>query len=163
MRLPEDGDLLLGSSVECRKQVHRSADQRPVSYIIAYTFMTQTNLRNGEKLLSRDSEAFENIRRLNRDLLVASFADMDDGVTSALTQAREHVLLALRRAMRSCNTPFPATVEELPVIEFKARVVEAQRQFEPLFDSLTSSRPVEAGVMPSKLNGRRKKVHYGCF
>jgi hypothetical protein len=108
------------------------------------------------------SEAFENIRQINRDLLVASLADIEDEAALALESARKHVLVALaltRPKWSAANR----RIEELPLSQFAALNMRAQHKFEPLL--LILERPGQSGdrVMPSKLNGRRNRRHYGCL
>ena len=115
----------------------------------------------GEERPDRDSEAFENIRQINRELFVASMADIDEQAASDLQHARRYVLAALE-LIRSSKLAVRVPVEELPVDEFAALLARRQAKFDPLFRVVQPS-PPKGELMPSKLNGRRNRRHYGCF
>lgn len=115
----------------------------------------------GEERSDRDSEAFENIRQINRELFVASMADIDEQAASDLQHARRYVLAALE-LIRPRKLAVGVPVEHLPVDEFAALLARRQAKFDPLFRVVQSS-PPKGAAMPPKLNGRRNRRHYGCF
>jgi hypothetical protein len=104
--------------------------------------------------LSRTSD------RSTASLLVASMADIDEQAASDLQHARRYVLAALELIRPKLAVCVP--VEELPVNEFAVLVARRQAKFDPLFRVLQPLPPKDA-LMPSKLNGRRNRRHYGCF
>ena len=87
-----------------------------------------------EALPALQTEAFENIKSINRALLVAAGGDIPEKAAVALDDARDLVLHALRCFQsEACGRPH---VEELPVVRFKALAEQAQSKFDPLFESL---------------------------
>ncbi len=122
--------------------------------------MTKTDNTFGEERPHQQCEAFENLRQINRELLVASMAEIPEKAAGALQTARENVLSAIREiAQRQPTHASPP--EEWPVKPFRARLEEAGRKFEPLFAALTRRHAPER--LPSKLNRRRNRRSYGCL
>ena len=124
--------------------------------------MRKNNYGNGEEPRDPRAEAFENIQQINRELLVASLAEIPDEAAAALERAREYVLVAVALSRTNDSHPLRSP-EELPVSEYKALRSVAERKFEPLFEVLRFPEPRRCELMPSKLDGRRKRRHYGCF
>jgi len=116
----------------------------------------------GEEPRDPRSEAFENLQQINRELLVASLAEIPVEAAAALEPAREYVLVAVA-LKRPNGSPARCCPEELPVSEHEALRSLAALKFEPLFEVLRFPEPRRCELMPSKLNGRRNRRHYGCL
>lgn len=115
----------------------------------------------GEPLSARQAEAVDNIKSINRELLVAAAADIPDRAATALDAARDFVLAALDHLFVAPDRCLP--VEEMSVRYFKARSEQAQSKFAPLFEPVRSSCLPKSVPMPSKLNGQRKHRSIGCL
>ena len=115
----------------------------------------------GEPSSSKQDEAVENIRSINRQLLVAAAADISEESACELDSARARVLAALHhfpKLRRDCR------VEEIPVHCFKARIEQSKAKFALLFAPIVRTRELEpAPRYGSKLNGRCKSARVGCF
>jgi hypothetical protein len=115
----------------------------------------------GEPLPARQAEAIDNIKSINRELLVAAGADIPDRAAAALDAARDFVLAALHHLLVAPDRCLP--VEEMPVRYFKALIEQEQSQFAPLFEPVRSPCLPKSVPMPSKLNGQRKHRSIGCL
>jgi hypothetical protein len=114
----------------------------------------------GELLLAARAEAIENVRFINRQLLVAAGAEIPAQAGEALDAARELVLCALR-ALEPNDLQVQVPADELSVAEFKAVTQRKQNSFQALFPLMAPGRRLQS--LPSKLNGRRKRRDIGCF
>ena len=117
----------------------------------------------GEAVQTAHSEALENVKSINRELLVAAGADIPAQAARLLNEARELVLIAVR-ALQSNTRASRVPVVELPVALFKAAAERAERKFDVLFRPILVRLAVPTpGPLPSKLNGRRKRQSLGCL
>jgi hypothetical protein len=117
----------------------------------------------GEAVQTAHSEALENIKSINRELLVAAGANIPAQAGQALNEARDLVLIAVH-ALQSNNRASRVPVEELPVALFKAAAELAERKFDVLFRPILVRLAVpKPGPLPSKLNGRRRRQSLGCL
>jgi hypothetical protein len=123
--------------------------------------MTKDAYPFGEPLPVRQAEAVDNIKLINRELLVAAAADIPDRAAAALDAARLLVLEALHHLLLEPDRYL--VVEEIPVHHFKALIDQAHSRFDLLFESACSACPPKSVPMPSKLNGRRKYPSIGCL
>jgi hypothetical protein len=117
---------------------------------------------NGEVFRKADSELFENIQQINRDLLVAAGAELPGPAALALDQARSLALFALN-TMRPEYFRSSRRAEELPISEFKALSIKRQKEFAAALNLLEELATYELRSMPSKLNGRRRARCHGCL
>ena|ERR1039457_3528301 len=116
----------------------------------------------GEASQTARSEALENIKSINRELLVAAGANISAQAADALNDARDLVLVAVR-TLQANNRTNRVPVEELPVAQFNATAEQARRKWDLLFQPTLvqlDARNLES--IPSKLNGRRRRQSVGC-
>ena len=123
--------------------------------------MRETTYPFGEPLPTRQAEAVDKIKSINRQLLVAAGAEIPDRAAAALDAARDFVLAALHHLLVVPDRCLP--VEEIPVQYFKALIEQEQSKFAPLFGPVRSSCLPKSVTMPSKLNGQRKHPSIGCL
>jgi hypothetical protein len=116
---------------------------------------------DGEPLPARQAEAVDNIKSINRELLVAAAADIPARAAAALDAARDLVLAALDQLLAAPDRLL--LVEDMPVRCRKALIEQAQSKFDLLFEPVRSSCLPKSAPMPSKLNGRRKHRSTGCL
>jgi hypothetical protein len=116
---------------------------------------------DGEPLPARQAEAVDNIKSINRELLVAAAADIPARAAAALDAARDLVLAALDQLLAAPDRLL--LVEDMPVRCRKALIEQAQSKFDLLFEPVRSSCLPKSAPMPLKLNGRRKHRSTGCL
>jgi hypothetical protein len=116
----------------------------------------------GDAVQTTHSEALENVKSINRELLVAAGANIPERAAHALNEAREFVLVAVR-ALQANHRTGRVPAEELPVAQFKAAAERAERKFDALFQPIRVLLALQnLSQMPSKLNGRRRRQCLGC-
>jgi hypothetical protein len=78
------------------------------------------------------AEALASLRKINRELLVATMSDIPESVEQNCDKARDYIMSAIRFL-----SPLEARailVEELPVVDFKTLIQQNAKKFAPLFD-----------------------------
>ena len=79
------------------------------------------------------AEALKSLRRINRELLVASMSDIPESVEQNCDKARNSIINAIR-LLSPLEASAAALVEELPVSDFKSLVQLKAKKFVPLFE-----------------------------
>jgi very-short-patch-repair endonuclease len=87
--------------------------------------------------LGTASELLQNLKSINRELLIAARADIPVEAAQALNDARDLPLVALR-TVQPTNRTIHVPVDELPVTRFNAAAERSKKKWDLLFQSIVN-------------------------